>query len=91
MVTSKVSEIHCVKERDIEKWIMPQFFWNSVTKHWKLWEQKINKTKFPFKSNFPHGDLAYKNILNRNKYENNSYNIDANSIYFKKMIKKINM
>jgi hypothetical protein len=35
MVTSKVGEIHYAKERDIEKWIMPQIFLNSLTEHQK--------------------------------------------------------
>jgi hypothetical protein len=26
MVMGKVNDIHCVKERDIQKWIMPQIF-----------------------------------------------------------------
>jgi hypothetical protein len=43
MAMDKVDEIHYVKERDIEKWIMPQIFWNLLTQHWKLSEHKINK------------------------------------------------
>ncbi len=31
----KVGEIHCVKEKEIEKWMMPQNFWNSLVEHKK--------------------------------------------------------
>jgi len=52
MVISKVGEIQCAKEWDIEKWIMPQFFWNSLTKHQKLFFKKLTRLNFPLKVAF---------------------------------------
>jgi hypothetical protein len=58
MATGKVNEIHYAKERDIEKTCFENELCHKLHEiHQQNVENlRINKIKFPFKSDFLHGD-----------------------------------